>query len=89
MDDVYKDLPQNVRLRVATEVAHGLYDLHSLQDDEGRTAVIHTDIAVRQFIKINGVFQLNDFNTAKLVYQDSVTGMICPSYMGKASDKVR
>ena len=81
-------LPKKDRLRVATEVAHGLRDFHALQDEKGRTAVIHTDIAVRQFLKINGVFQLNDFNTAKLLYKNSLTGEICPRYMGKAKDKV-
>ena len=49
---------------------------------------MHTDIAVRQFVKINGIFQLNDFNFAKLVYQNSETGDLCPQYMGKAKDKV-
>ena len=88
MDDVYKMLPRNERLHVATEVAHGLHDFHSLQDEKGRTAVMHTDIAVRQFVKINGIFQLNDFNFAKLVYQNSETGDLCPQYMGKAKDKV-
>ena len=88
MDDVYKTLPRNERLQVATDVAHGLHDLHSLQDEKGRTAVMHTDIAVRQFVKINGIFQLNDFNFAKLVYQNSETGDLCPQYMGKAKDKV-
>ena len=88
MDDVYKMLPRNERLHVATEVAHGLHDFHSLQDGKGRTAVIHSDIAVRQFLKINGRFQLNDFNTAKLIYQNSETGDLCPQYVGKAKDKV-
>ncbi len=70
-------------------MAHGLRDLHALKDAKGRTAVIHTDVAVRQFVKIDGRFQLNDFNTARLRKQNSETGDLCEEYMGKAKDKVR
>ncbi len=88
LDDAYESIPLNNRLQIATDVAHGLFDFHSLKDEKGRTAVIHTDIAVRQFVQIKGRFRLNDFNTAKLVYQHSETGDLCKQYMHKAKDKV-
>ena len=88
LEDAYKELPNDERLRVAVEVARGLRDLHSLKDEKGRTIVLHTDIAVRQYLKLDGKFQLNDFNTAGMVYQRSRTRKLCWHQMHKARDKV-
>lgn len=36
------------------------------------------DIAVRQFISINGRYQLNDFNTAKFIHWSEKEQAVCP-----------
>jgi len=53
------------RLRYATQAALGVADLHDVnQYEEGAIgpAVAHTDISLDQFISLNGVYKLSDFN---------------------------
>jgi hypothetical protein len=77
------------RLNVAVDLSRALFDLHSLSDGEGRSAVVHADIAVRQFLSFNGKFKLNDFNTAGMIYKKAdQPDKICPYMIPKANDKV-
>jgi hypothetical protein len=50
----------------ATQAAIGLADLHNI-DSEGHASIAHTDISPNQFIKVNGIFKLNDFNRARFI----------------------
>lgn len=90
LEEAYKSLSLDSRLHVAVDLSRALFDLHSLSDNRGRSAVVHADIAVRQFLMINRRFKLNDFNTAGLIYkrQDN-PDEICPHMISKAQDKVR
>mmetsp|Transcript_16878 Transcript_16878/g.31969 ORF Transcript_16878/g.31969 Transcript_16878/m.31969 type:complete len:89 (-) Transcript_16878:4892-5158(-) len=87
---MYKYLSLESRLSVAVDMSRALVDLHSLADNQGRSAIVHADIAVRQFLNIEGKFKLNDFNTAGLIYKRADEhDKICPHMISKAKDKVR
>jgi hypothetical protein len=90
LENMYKSLSLDSRLSVAVDISRALFDLHSLADSEGRSAIVHADIAVRQFLNIDGQFKLNDFNTAGLIYKRvDQPDKICPHFISKARDKVR
>lgn len=48
----------------------------------------HTDISPSQYIKVNGVYKLNDFNRARFIAYDS-DGRMCPYYIGVNGGKNR
>lgn len=50
----------------ASQAASGLADLHNI-DKEGQASIAHTDISPSQYIKIDGIYKLNDFNRARLI----------------------
>ena len=60
------------KLQVAHMVAKSIADLHNV-DQEGRASIAHTDISTDQFISINGdgYYQLNDFNRARFLRQNT------------------
>lgn len=90
LENMYKSLSLDSRLSVAVDISRALVDLHSLGDSVGRSAIVHADIAVRQFLNIDGKFKLNDFNTAGLVYKRADNpDELCPHMISKAKDKVR
>jgi hypothetical protein len=47
-------------------VARAVADAHHF-DSKGRATIVHRDIKVNQFILINGMYRLNDFNLAHLM----------------------
>ena len=54
------------RLRIAAQISKGVADSHYF-DDLGRPTIAHTDITGAQFIYIDGIFKLNDFNRARSI----------------------
>ena len=50
----------------ATQAAIGLSHLHNL-DSESYASVAHTDISPNQYIKVKGIYKLNDFNRARFL----------------------
>lgn len=55
-----------------------MIDFHSI-DEEGRATIVHNDIKPNQFISINGVYKLNDFNKSMFLKYDKDTGISCPN----------
>ena len=47
------------------------------------------DIAIRQFILLNGRYKLNDFNTARPLYWNSKVNAVCPDVTNRFVDKNR
>ena len=82
LEEVYPTMKKDQRLHAAVDVAKALSDLHSLG------YVVHADIAVRQFLMIDGRFKLNDFNTSGMMHRREKSGDICPFKIHKAGDKV-
>jgi hypothetical protein len=58
-------------------------------DKEGRASIAHTDISPSQFIQIDGIYKLNDFNRARFLRWNNETDKACPYYVGKNPGKNR
>ena len=76
------------KLEIATQVAMAVADLHNF-DKEGQASVAHTDITPSQFISINGVFKLNDFNRVRFLRWSMELNEPCGYYVGKNPGKLR
>lgn len=69
------------RLRIAAQVANGIADAHHV-DDQGRATIAHTDITGGQFVYVDGIFKLNDFNRARFLRFDSAKNETCGFRVG-------
>jgi len=49
----------------------------------------HTDISPGQFIKVNGIFKLNDFNRARFLPWSAEKNQSCPYFVGSNPGKYR
>lgn len=87
LQEHFKILGHDERLRVAAHISRGLADAHTLGGGS-HSPVVHADIAVRQFVKLNGEFKLNDFNTAGLLKWDAKNDCACGHRMRYFKDKV-
>jgi len=58
------------RLRIASQVATAVAEAH-LYDSNGYPTIAHTDIAAKQFILVDGIYQLNDFNRCRFMRWDT------------------
>lgn len=54
------------KLKVASQIAHGIAELHNSDKNE-IPSISHTDITPSQFIWINGMYKLNDFNRCRFI----------------------
>ena len=75
-------------LLTAAQAAKGLADTHN-SDREGRAAIAHADISLTQFVKVNGVFKLNDFNRARFLAWNVRKDEMCEYYIGHNPGKNR
>jgi hypothetical protein len=55
----------------------GLAAVHNM-DAEGRATVAHTDISPNQFIRVNGIYKLDDFNRARFIQWSETNQTACP-----------
>lgn len=70
--------------------------LHNF-DSEGQASVAHTDISPNQYIKVNNIYKLNDFNRARFIpYTTAVstnsssnTSTACSYHIGNNPGKNR
>jgi hypothetical protein len=72
----------------ATQASIGLAALHNV-DKEGRASIAHTDISPSQFIQIDGIYKLNDFNRARFLRWNDEKDKACPYSVGKNPGKNR
>jgi serine/threonine protein kinase len=56
-------------LKVAHDVACGVRDAHNF-DHRERATIAHCDLSPDQFLLVDGVYKLNDFNRAKFLSWD-------------------
>lgn len=54
------------KLKIALHVAMAVADIHNV-DKEGSASIAHADITPSQFIYIDGIFKLNDFNRCRFI----------------------
>ena len=64
-------------LRYAWQVAASLKDVHSIGNIDKSPAIAHTDIDIDQFLWIDGMFKLNDFNRARFMRWNIRTNEPC------------
>lgn len=76
------------KLEIATQVAMAVADLHNF-DKEGQASIAHTDITPSQFILVDGVYKLNDFNRARFIRWSANHNKPCGYYIGKNPGKSR
>jgi hypothetical protein len=63
----------------ASQAAIALAAVHNI-DREGYPSLAHTDISPAQFIKVNDVYMLNDFNRARFIAYNGSDA--CPFFVG-------
>ena len=70
-------LPPVDRLRIAIHIAAGVADLHYI-DGSPVPSFYHDDLDWHQYLFVDGIFMLNDFNYAKPIYvQKNDTTEVC------------
>lgn len=74
-------------LQVAMQVANGVADAHTF--DGKYTSIAHTDITPSQFIRIDGVFKLNDFNRARFIRWNKALQEPCAYWVTSNPGKFR
>ena len=76
------------RLKIAVHVAMAIADLHNF-DEEGQSSIAHTDITPSQFIMIDGIFKLNDFNRCRFIRWNEFKDQPCGYHVGRNPGKFR
>lgn len=70
LSDIHETNPsKDELLRIAHSVATAIADSHHV-NEQGQATIAHADIKPAQFLKVNGRYQLNDFNRARFLYWD-------------------
>jgi len=54
------------RLNISKQVAHGITDMHEY-GTKGIPSISHTDITPDQFVFVDGIYKLNDFNRCRFI----------------------
>mmetsp|Transcript_12175 Transcript_12175/g.26266 ORF Transcript_12175/g.26266 Transcript_12175/m.26266 type:complete len:548 (-) Transcript_12175:349-1992(-) len=76
-------LSPKTRLKYAMEVASGLADVHDI-DGEGMSSVAHGDLKGGQYLFLDGVIKLGDFNRGRFLRRNSTApDTACPYTIGK------
>ena len=68
-------------LIVAYQVAKAIADMHNF-DKEGVASMAHTDITPSQFVNVDGIYKLNDFNRVRFIRWNKRTKEPCPFHVG-------
>lgn len=87
-----KSWPRSHKLRVAWQVAKGMADVHSVGSTRGAkfsTALTHTDVTSDQFLYLDGMFKLNDFNRARFIRWNEKEEKPCTFEISKSPGKFR
>jgi len=69
------------KLQLAYDMARGVAEVHSYGEN-GRASMAHTDISPSQFVYIDGIYKLNDFNRVRFITTNLKTGESCPYFVG-------
>jgi hypothetical protein len=80
-----KEPSKDERFKIAYDVAAGVHDAHHY-DAQGRATIAHTDIKANQFLWIDGVYKINDFNLARLLSWNVTSNTYCQyrsGYVGR------
>ena len=81
-------LPLPEQLQLACQAARALADAHDI-DGDGRAAITHGDFASKQYIRVNGVYRLNDFNRGRFLRWNPKKQETCTYTIGNNDGTVR
>ncbi|CAJ1968766.1 unnamed protein product [Cylindrotheca closterium] len=92
LDDIlwkaYDSVTQPQKLQIATQVAQALADVHDL-DGDGISSMSHGDFASKQYILIDGILKLNDFNRGRFIRWNPKLKESCTYTIGVNDGKFR
>lgn len=77
----YRNYTSVQKLAMAVQVAEAIADVHE-------AGIAHTDVAPKQFLLLDGRYQLSDFNRCRFLKEDD-QGKQCLFYVGKNPGKGR
>jgi len=80
---------KQLKLRFSWQAATGLADVHGVDMKGDSASISHTDISVDQFIWLDGMYKLNDFNRARFIRWDIVKNEPCTFFIGKNPGRYR
>jgi hypothetical protein len=75
------DIPSLDKLRIAIQIVTAVADLHGFEED-GVASVTHNDLNPDQFVMIDGMYKLMDFELSSFVERNWQTQEICHRSMG-------
>jgi hypothetical protein len=75
-------------LTIATQAAIGLAELHTVDSDYD-ASIAHTDISPNQYVKVKGIYKLNDFNRARFIPWSHHNETTCTYRVGSNPGKNR
>lgn len=85
---IYDTITQEQKLQIATQVAQALADIQDL-DGDGISSMSHGDFATKQYIMIDGILKLNDFNRGRFIRWNPKLKEPCTYTIGANDAKVR
>ena len=72
----------------ATQATMALASMHN-SDIEGRASIANADISPDQFVKVKGIFKLNDFNRARFIPWSKTNNTACGFTVGHNGGRIR
>jgi serine/threonine protein kinase len=75
----YEKMTPNIKLSMAHEIAQAIAEIHSYGTYGNQMpSMAHTDISPQQFLYIDGIYKLTDFNRVRFIPKNEDTGEACP-----------
>jgi len=76
-------------LRYSWQATTALADVHAVGMKGKSASIAHTDISIDQFLWVDGMYKLNDFNRARFIRWDVVENKPCKFYISKNPGRYR
>jgi len=79
--DIREPWTKQQKLQFSWQATTALADLHGIGMRKDSTSISHTDIGLDQFLWLDGMYKLNDFNRARFIRWDIVKNEPCTFYI--------
>lgn len=76
-------------LRFSWQAAAGLADVHGVGMVKDSPSISHTDMNINQYLWLDGMYKLNDFNRARFIRWDIEKNKPCDFYIGASPGRYR
>jgi len=84
-----KQWTKRQELQFSWQVTAALADVHGIGMRKDSSSISHTDISVDQFLWLDGMYKLNDFNRARFIRWDVRKNKPCTFYIPKSPGRNR